>query len=52
MAPMRPSIMSEGAMTSEPAAAQVSAWRQSASTVSSFSMSPASFSKPSCPWVV
>ena len=35
MAPTRPSIMSDGAMMSQPASAWTSAWRTSTATVSS-----------------
>ena len=45
---MRPSIMSDGAMTSQPASTCTSAWRHSASTVSSLTTWP-SRTMPSWP---
>src|SRR6266568_3172007 len=51
IAPTRPSIMSEGAMMSQPASAWTSAWRVRISTVSSLPTSPLR-STPSWPCVV
>ena len=51
MAPTRPSIMSDGAMMSQPASACTSACRTSTATVSSLRMRPSSIS-PSWPWLV
>ncbi len=52
IAPIRPSIMSEGATTSVPAAAWERACRTSASTVASFSTWPEASINPSWPCVV
>ena len=49
MAPMRPSIMSEGETQSAPARAWLTAWRHRNSTVSSFRMTPSSRTMPSWP---
>ena len=51
MAPTRPSIMSDGAMMSQPACACTSACLTSTATVSSLRISP-SRSNPSWPWLV
>ena len=51
MAPTRPSIMSLGAITSQPALACVTACLHSTARVSSFTTSP-STNKPSWPWDV
>src|SRR6266849_2215709 len=51
IAPTRPSIISDGAMTSQPALAWTSDWRQSMSTVSSLATAP-SRTTPSWPWAV
>ena len=51
MAPTRPSIMSDGAMMSQPASACTSACRTSTATVSSLRIRPSSIS-PSWPWLV
>ena len=51
IAPMRPSIMSEGAMMSAPASASTKACFASISTVSSLAMTP-SRNSPSWPWLV
>ena len=55
MAAMRPSIMSDGAMTSIPATAWFTAWVTRMATLSSlWTYSPAVVSRmtPSCPWSV
>ena len=51
MAPTRPSIMSDGATMSAPAAACDTAARTSCSTVGSFAIS-SSMTMPQCPWSV
>ena len=51
IAPTLPSIMSLGAITSQPASACTNAWRHSTATVSSLTIAP-SRSRPSWPWLV
>ena len=52
MAPTRPSIMSEGATMSTPAAASETEVRASSSMAASFSTSPRALSGPQWPWSV